>query len=614
MTTDSSIDQTAPWDPHLPPYLRGGDPEAFGVRVASVAFEGGESIKLPEVGVTAVVGGNNVGKSTLLKQVKSLLEHGGEQGFPFLVQGIELNRRGTSSDMIAWLGRHGSYQVQNQSAVQFMRHSEAPQNVEMLSNAHDGHYGQHSLAYAYPLLGRFSDAQDRLYWTEPTQRRSDFSAPPTHPVHVLEDDPDALGRIQRHARDIFNQELTLDRLSGSSMLRVGTPGIEAPPVDQVTHEYRNALASLPPLNEQGDGVRNALGILMPLVTPYQIILIDEPEAFLHPPQARFLGQALSEMALEYQVQIILATHDRNLLAGLLDAPETDVSVVLLNRNKNQTQVRQLPAESVRELWEDPALKYTNMLDGLFHRLVVIAENERDCQFYAAALEAAYEDGKANVSPYDVLFVPSSGKAAIARLAGHLKKLGVNVVVSPDLDVLNDQRVIKALVAALGGDWDKIEKVYNAAIGEFVGPRTPRKNRDVLNAIQAVLGAAPDGPFTGESKRAVNAMLSVQSPWTALKDYGTAAFKSGAAAAEQLLQWLDDLGICCVRVGELEGFGREIQRRKGLDWLTDALTAQTHKKAAVQEHVARLVATREPQTTETRAEAGTEDFIPSEQQG
>ena len=60
-------------------------------------------------------------------------------------------------------------------------------------------------------------------------------------------------------------------------------------------EYYNIVSKLPKLQEQGDGMRSFASILLHTFTSdYSITLIDEPEAFLHPPQARVLGKMLAK--------------------------------------------------------------------------------------------------------------------------------------------------------------------------------------------------------------------------------------------------------------------------------------------------------------------------------
>lgn len=72
--------------------------------------------------------------------------------------------------------------------------------------------------------------------------------------------------------------------------------------------YLTALRALPLLEQQGDGMRSYMGLLLHILGgAHQITLIDEPEAFLHPPQARLLGRTLANRSVGRQ-QVFLATH------------------------------------------------------------------------------------------------------------------------------------------------------------------------------------------------------------------------------------------------------------------------------------------------------------------
>lgn len=67
----------------------------------------------------------------------------------------------------------------------------------------------------------------------------------------------------------------------------------APGRDRLSYEYIQEIEKLPTLHSQGDGMRSYVGVLLHTsVGRESILLIDEPEAFLHPPQARQLGTML----------------------------------------------------------------------------------------------------------------------------------------------------------------------------------------------------------------------------------------------------------------------------------------------------------------------------------
>ncbi len=50
------------------------------------------------------------------------------------------------------------------------------------------------------------------------------------------------------------------------------------------------------MQDQGDGVKSFIGILISVMAaPFFFLLIDEPDAFLHPPQALLMGAMLAEL-------------------------------------------------------------------------------------------------------------------------------------------------------------------------------------------------------------------------------------------------------------------------------------------------------------------------------
>lgn len=578
----------------FPPHLDGGDLDKFEFKISSIRLQDGASLELPRPGVTAIVGGNNVGKSTVLRQISnwiSLPHPTASLEYPGVVTALELQKGGSEADFVAWMRNHGI--LTHPTGQDFQIHRSMVGNISLqravalfLNDA-----GVDRVADLGRYLVHYADAKARFNWVNPQQRRASITDPSQNPLHQLEDDPAAFAELSRISEEIFGMSLTMDFLGGNIMIRAGIPEVAAPPVDQVTAEYRSALGRLRPLHEQGDGMSSVFGLLIPLVAAtHLVMLIDEPEAFLHPPQARALGQTLARITMERGVQLILATHDRNLLTGLLDHPSSRLTVLRVSRDGDVTKGLQLGEEGVRSTWTDPALRHTHVLDGLFHQLVVIAENERDCQFYAAAMEAAHERKPFEIAPHDVLYLSSHGKSGMPRLARILVGTGVRVVATPDLDMLNDKSQLKSLVESLGGEWtDSLENNYERATAEFRAPRQPRLNSDVLGSVTSILNANPGDVYTSDTRQRVTAALSIDSPWRSLKQYGQLAMRADRAAVVALLDELDHLGVVLVRVGELERFGPDVTARKGEGWLHEALASNVHVGPEAAAHINRVLA-------------------------
>jgi hypothetical protein len=577
---------------HLPEALRGGSADAFAVSIGEVTMRDGSSVNLPSPGVTAVVGANNVGKSTFLRELVNALSARGVQPPPQIVASLGLRKAGSSSDLIAWLAKHSNY-VSTATGAGFVRMgSQQPLAPVALAEywQRAGPNGR-SLTHLAGFLVHYADVMQRISFAGGVGQRGDIAEPPTNPLHYLQDDPALLEEVTGLSRQIFRKDLTLDRLSGNLQLRVGKTGVTAPSVEAVTREYRDALVELPLLATQGDGMRSLLGLLLPVVTAtYPIIVVDEPEAFLHPPQAAALGRELARLARNRGLQVVTATHDRNFLSGLLES-EVDVSVIRLSRQDDTTTAHQLEADSLRRVWNDPVLRYGNVLDGLFHRLVVLAEADPDCRYYAAALDAANDTEPLAIPPSEVLFVPCGGKDGMPKVARALNAVRVPVVASPDLDILDDEGKLRALVETFGGEWSTFAADYRLATEPFRANRSAVLASHVRRAVDSVLEQHGDSPYTYEVRAEVMANLRLsESPWKALKVYGQLAFKGQQAeAAERLLASLDDIGVVALRVGELENLAPAIGVGKGPAWLPKALEREAHKNEETQRHVAKLVA-------------------------
>ena len=582
---------TPGWYPTVEEVLRGGNAEDLRLRVLEIRI-GGSIIRPPAAGVTAIVGGNNVGKSTALRDLVALIhrEPGNEPVGWHLVHEVVLEKEGDAADLLAWLDRHAEFVARPSQTAGFVRLGHQQPMHPNIASMYWTQGAETRLGQLGTFLVHYADALSRAGMVQGVGQRQDISDPPSHPLHCLQDDPELAKSFSDVSQRIFRRPLTLDRLSANTSLRVGVPSVTAPPVDAVSAEYRESLVRLPLLDQQGDGMKSLLGLLLPVITAqFPIVVIDEPEAFLHPPQAFELGRTLATIAQRQRIQIFLATHDRNLLTGLLDV-DGPVTVVRLDREEDRTTAAQLAHEDVRQIWSDPVMRYSNVLDGLFHRLVVVAEADPDCRFYAAALDARDEESSDVLPPSEVHFVPAGGKDGMPKIIRALRALHVRVVASPDLDVLDDAGKVQKLVEAFGGDWSALQADYDASTAGFRNEQTQATCGDVLAVLNEQLSARAGDPWTEDVRDALRPHLRAsRSKWHELKRFGVAAFAGQAAArAMSLLDGMDRMGICCVRVGELEQMAPTLAVRKGPAWLPAALDAGAHKASPAQDHLVRVL--------------------------
>ena len=139
------------------------------------------------------------------------------------------------------------------------------------------------------------------------------------------------------------------------------------------------------LHNQGDGIRSAVAFLSSLiVNEHSLFLMDEPETFLHPPQARALGKNIVELSKDKQC--FISTHNIDFIKGVLEADSSRVKIIKIDRVESINEFNLVDNASIDEISTDKNLKYTDILDGLFYNRLILCENESDCKFYSAILE------------------------------------------------------------------------------------------------------------------------------------------------------------------------------------------------------------------------------------
>lgn len=586
-----------------------GDAAKLKVWIESLSLHGGSEIRPTPTGVTAIVGSNNSGKTTLLSDIYAALT-GRSYGVPEVVtRPMQIQRSGGRDDLEAWLSKHAQFAKNPQSQQMewgrlglSLPYSEIrtwdPSDAE-ISSSSPFHPSAQFWTHYFPADGYGGNFQSE---------RAPVGTAPVHPLQVLHEQPALMAELSRICKDVFDEELILDDESPHLNLLVGRPEVEHPKHTEDKSDYRDALSRLRVLQAQGHGMRSWMSVITQLITgTFPIILADEPEVFLHPPQARALGIYLSRLAADRNCQVIIATHDRNLLAGLLEE-RSDLSVVRLVRTPDRTFAHQLVAERVRELWADPLLRYSNVLDGLFHKVVVVAEAHGDCTFYQAALEhhrsASLPSGEqtgesqsavTQLPTADVMFAPSNGKQAMPKVVSALTAVKVPVVVTPDLDVLNPkEQTLQRLAEAIPADWATLEPEFRQATRVLIQASALNRVsliRDaVAKAFETILQEDPNAAWDKETKKPVLEVLKAAGgPSEKLKHEGINYASGGdRTALNQLLDLLLEIGIVPVQLGELERFAPELTQNNKTVWLEQALESRAYTRPEVQAHILRLL--------------------------
>jgi hypothetical protein len=500
----------------------------------SLRFTETGSITLPTKGITIFVGPNNAGKSLVLREIEQAFNvHPFPTGLHILtdyeiewpavdVVNTMLEKAKISQQpgsplgqiVIGWFNPGGGRQALHL-------------NEQMLLNIVADKRDKRWLATHYLKFGVVRlDGRSRFNLTD-DQAAGDLLMPPQNVLaHLFQDDAARL-KIRSLVNDAFGLNFVVDpTMLGQLRIRLSTA---APPSDEQSLNaearefYRNAIY----IKGASDGVQAFTGIVTAICSgEFHTILIDEPEAFLHPPLARKLGKVLASLAAERGGSLIASTHSSDFLMGCIQA-SSSVRVVRLEYSGGQSRGRMIDPKALESLLKRPLMRSANVISGLFHDDVVVLESDNDRAFYA---EIYYRISEGKVGYPSILFINAQNKQTIKDMIGPLRQFGVPAASIPDIDFVKDG----------GKTWT-----------------------DWLEAA-GIPGALHLG--YGQQRAAINDALKATGKDMKTEGGLTLLGPNDRLAADQLFGNLEEFGIFPVRRGEMENWLPDLKiPGKKTDW-------------------------------------------------
>lgn len=543
------------------------------IALKNVIVSDGTVVDVPLGGLLVVVGPNNVGKTTFLTDINNMMQYSVNEPSIKLtvVKNGTVIKEGEKDGLINWLDDHAEKAKRPREGYVRLN-----QQQPLSGEAAWSLWQQDRLDMLWPLLSLYADASSRLSGTAAGMYDIQVDAP-SNPLHHLYSDEELENRLSDIAQEVFETPLFLPRQGTTLRLYLGSPRASLTSKGVPSRDYLEEVTSLPLLDEQGHGMKSFMHLALNLLVQNNFfILVDEPEAFLHPPQARALGELLSKETKK-NTQVIVSTHSSDIIKGILSAPEVPVSIVRLTRTNNVNHAKQLSHESIKSLWRDPALRHSNLLDGLFHHAVVLCEGDADCKYYSAVLETLPKN-RQRYSNQDLLFTSSGGKHRLAIMAQALMAVNVPVRIAVDVDILDDEDNAKKLIESLGGDWSKVSKDFTIV----------KTNVEALAAnglswafikeqLQNISLTIEDTETVTAAKVKVTDLFKKKTGWEMIKKAGIAGFPQGDAkkAFDRLNRYFQSVGLHIVPVGELERFVPEVGNH-GPKWVNEVLENGLHE--------------------------------------
>jgi hypothetical protein len=369
------------------------------------------------------------------------------------------------------------------------------------------------------------------------QKAGDLQARPKNALQSLFKDEVKRKEVRRIVHEAFGSYFVIDPTNlGNLRIRLSP----LPPVNDM--EERNIHAEGVAFHKLGtlidvtsDGVKAFIGIIMALIAgDPRVLLIDEPEAFLHPSLATKLGYEVSRAAVGSNKRIFASTHSPQFVMGCIQSG-APINIVRLTYRAGVPTARVLPSTEILELMRNPLLRSIGVLNGLFYEHVIVTESDADRAFYQEINERLLRF-KPEWGVPNCLFLNSQGKHTLQTIMRPLRKLGIPAAGIVDVDVLKDT----------GTQWS----------GILDGANIPQTSRQSFAALRTAIKTAID---------ATNSNMK--------RDGGIAVLTGDPReAAESLFRQMAEYGLFVVPRGELEAWLKQLGAAgHGPPWLIDIFT-------------------------------------------
>lgn len=264
-----------------------------------------------------------------------------------------------------------------------------------------------------------------------------------------------------------------------------------------------------PLEEWGSGTKNRTLILSSIfnaknqigeddenynTTP--IIIVEEPESFLHPSAQSEFGRILQDLSTELEIQVITTTHSPYMLSH-----HNPKSNILISRNIIKNKIRNSIIEDVdNENWTEPFELALGMVGPEFESLkeaffskennIVLVEGEIDVRYFNLLKDSRHGDKKLN---FNGELYPYGGFGFLNNpvLLKFMKERFNKMIITLDLDALpNVKNNLEKAGLIKDSDYftvgiDKAGfRCMEGLVPNFIKSKVNSENEDLVFALQS----------------------------------------------------------------------------------------------------------------------------------
>lgn len=547
--------------------------------ISKIQFNNGETVDVNKNDIVVFVGPNNAGKSQSLKDIYALAQEPVQRT---VITSIEITKN--TPDLTPLLDTLDT----PKSESDYKEYVIMGKSIRIRDYTEKDFHTRDTYGTLRDIFVANLDTTARLNICTPAINIA-RNAPKKHPIHYAAFNQRYGKWLSENYKKAFGENLIANTLFGGEIpLCIGDSIKLSDTQDFQTAIYNGAetLETYKQVQTQGDGIKSFTGILLYLMLDYYCtFLIDEPESFLHPPQANIMGRIIGETLSDDQ-QAFISTHSEDIIKGLLSVCPARIKIIRITRDNNINNFSVLGNENFDDVWNDPLLKYSNIMSSLFHQHVILCESDSDCKLYS--IIESHLKRKEGKYP-EILYIHCGGKHRMAKIAKALKMLNIDTKLIPDIDVLNDEKVFRGIVEAFGIEWASIESKYKIIVGNLHSTKETVKRSEVSAVIEQVLSSSKNDTLSKKEIETIKEALKTVSKWASLKEFGTNAIPRGEAtiAFDCMNSALKEHGIYIVPVGELECFIKEVGGH-GPDWVNMVLEKYPDLDDPVYEDITKFI--------------------------
>jgi ABC-type polar amino acid transport system ATPase subunit len=393
--------------------------------------------------VTVFVGPNNSGKSKVLRELHRFCTSGNRDISDVILQAISFHSIGDETvdsriqrvllppkagealnpDRII-IGKRGARnQVSRDALKTAMLHP-------------DGHlhqFCQWYLSFNTMML----DGKSRINLVS-QQSAGDLQHEPQSSFQVLFKDNARRSEVRRIIYDAFKLYFAVDPTNlGQLRLDLSSRAPASELEERGIHEEAVQFhAAALPIDQASDGVKAFVGMITEIVAgdPH-VLLIDEPEAFLHPALAFSLGKEIALTSVGSDKRLFVSTHSAQFVMGCIQSG-APINIVRLTYRDALATARLLPSAELLRLMRNPLLRSTGVLNGLFYEFVVVTESDADRAFYQEINERLLRYDPSRGIP-NCLFLNAQNKQTVRTIIRPLRELGIPTAGIVDIDVVKE---------------------------------------------------------------------------------------------------------------------------------------------------------------------------------